>query len=317
MSKTACYQQSFSWRFLLPNYWATWLGLFLLWLLDCLPLKVKRKLSYLLGAVLYSYNSKRRHIVETNLSMAFPQAEESSRHDMARELFCHAVFVLLDYPLLLWAGKKTLNARIKIKGLEHLSRCQKEQRNVILLTCHMLGLEYGALGLTQHAASVGLVNPARNELFEWLITRGRTRFQGQLYQRNQGLRPVIKAIKQKRVFYYLPDEDLGEKAQIQFAPFFGVESATINALPRLAAMTSAAVLPAVTILDAKTGVYTLEIAPALEDFPLHNKEITAQENIQRMNICLEQLIMRAPTQYMWSLRLFQTRQNSAVSPYKY
>ena len=317
MSTTVNYEQSFSWHFILPRYWFTWLGLFLLWLIDCFPLSVKRKLSYFLGCQLYRFNAKRRHIVETNLNLAFPKSDEVSRQNMARELFCHAVFVLLDYPLLLWAGKKTLNNRIKVKGLEHIENCQKEQGNVILLTCHMLGLEYGALGLTQHVASVGLVNPARNALFEWLIMRGRTRFQGQLYQRSQGLRPVIKAIKQNRVFYYLPDEDLGEKTQTQFVPFFGIETATINALPRLAAITASAVLPAVTILDEKTGIYTLEIEPPLKDFPKRNEENAALENMQRMNQCLEQLIMRAPSQYMWSLRLFQTRPMGAPSPYRY
>lgn len=311
------YQQSFQWRFLLPGYWFTWLGLVLLWLINLLPLSFKRKLSKGLGSLVYHYNVKRRSIVETNLSWVFPQKDLQLRQQMARDFFSQAVFVLLDYPLLLWARKKILNTRIEIKGFEQIEQCQKEGRPVILLTCHMLGLEYGALGLTQKSSSIGLINPARNSLFEWLITRGRTRFNGALFTRSQGLRPVIRAIKDDRIFYYLPDEDLGDKAQLKFVPFFGIETATITALSRIVNMTGAAVLPAVTLLNEQTGCYTLEIGKPLDNFPVSRNKSGELDDAKRMNQVLEELILRDPTQYMWSLRLFQTRPEGAPSPYQY
>lgn len=312
MTQNKPYTAKFDWQFFLPYYWVTWLGLLLLWLLNYLPFKMKRSLSRLLGRFIYQYNIKRRHIVETNLSLVFPEKDKKAHQEMALHFITDAIFILLDYPLL-WSKQKTLNQRIKIKGLEHIKACQQQNKPVILLTCHMLALEYGALALTQYVASVGLIKPARNKLFEWLISRGRTRFQGQLYQRDKGIRPVIRAIKQNRVFYYLPDEDLGGKAETRFIAFFGVETATLTALAPMAKMTNAAVLPAVTILDEKTGCYTLEIEEPLNNFPGDDE----LEDMKRMNQILEQLILKAPAQYMWLLRLFQTRPGGAPSPYHY
>ena len=168
---------------------------------------------------------------------------------------------------------------------------------------------------TKNFKTVGLIKPARNHLFEWLITRGRKRFTGmlELYLRDKGIRPVVRAIKNNHAFYYLPDEDLGAKVETQFVPFFGVETATLTALAPMAKLTKAAVLPAVTTLDEKTGRYTLEIDKPLENFP-GNDEFA---DMQRMNHILEQLICKAPTQYMWSLRLFQTRPDGAPSPYEF
>ena len=78
-------------------------------------------------------------------------------------------------------------------------------------------------------------------------------------------------------------------------------------------MTHAAVLPAVTVLDEETGCYQFEVQPALEDFPVSDE----LENMKKMNQLIEQLILKAPDQYMWSLRLFQTRPDGAPSPYQY
>lgn len=313
MAENNQYTQNFSWRYLLPNYWVTWFGFFLLWMLSFLSFKKKRYLSKLLAKNIYKNNTKRRNIVETNFSLAFPNLNEKKRQQMALDFITNAVFIFLDYPLLLWASKKTLDKRIKFKGFEHIQTYQNENKPIIFLTCHMLALEYGALALTKRIETVGLIKPARNKLFEWLITRGRIRFLGKIYLRDKGIRPIVRAIKNNKAFYYLPDEDLGEKVDTQFVPFFGVETATLTALAPMAKMTKAAVLPAVTILDEKTGCYTLEVKEALSHFPGNNET----EDMLRMNQVIEQLIEQAPTQYMWSLRLFQTRPDGAPSPYKF
>lgn len=315
MAQIKHYRQNFNWRYLLPHYWLTWLGLFMLWALSYLPLKLKLRLSRFLGKLVYQRNAKRRNIVETNLSLAFSELDEKAQHEMVLQYFTNAIYILLDYPLLLWAREKTLDKRIKFKGLEHIQASQQENKSIILLTCHMLALEYGALALTKNTLTVGLIKPAKNKLFEWLITNGRMRYEGQLklYLREKGIRPVIREIKHHRAFYYLPDEDLSQKAKTYFVPFFGVETATLTALSPMAKMTNAAVLPAVATLDEKTGVYTFEVEKALDNFPGNDE----MEDMKRMNHILEQLISRAPAQYMWSLRLFQTRPNGEPSPYKY
>lgn len=315
MKNTEYYTPGFDWRFLLPAYWMTWLALLLLWLLNLLPLKLKQKISRVLGKWAYQHNDKRRNIVDTNLAMAFADKSQQEREQLALAFTINAIFILLDYPLLLWSKKQTLKKRIQFKGLEHIEQCQQKKQPVILLTCHMLALEYGALALTEKVKTVGLIKPARNKLFEWLIARGRMRFAGQakLYLRDQGIRPVIREIKQGWAFYYLPDEDLGEKAKSCFVPFFGVETATLTALAPMVKMTNAVVIPAVTTLDEKTGCYRFEVEKPLENFPQEDE----LENMKRMNQAIEQQILKAPAQYMWSLRLFQTRPGGAASPYQY
>lgn len=131
-----------------------------------------------------------------------------------------------------------------------------------------------------------------------------------MYAREQGLRPVLRAIRGGRDFYYLADEDLGPQHTV-FAPFFGIEKATVPALGRLAQMSAAKVIPAMGIYDVDKDQYALVLAKPLEDFP-QGEELA---DTTQMNQALEALIRRYPEQYLWTQKLFKTRPERETPPY--
>ena len=59
------------------------------------------------------------------------------------------------------------------------------------------------------------------------------------------MRAVIRGLRNAVPFLYLPDMDFGPKDSL-FVPFFGVPTATVTALSRLASMTGARVVPCIT-----------------------------------------------------------------------
>jgi KDO2-lipid IV(A) lauroyltransferase len=304
------YPPPFSGRFFAPRYWPTWLGLGLLGLLALLPGGVRRRLGGALGALACRYHHKRRAIVATNLEWCFPELDGAARAALAADYFRLMAQSFLDYGVLWWASRRRLDQMLKLEGTEQLQAQVEAGRPVILLTSHTIGLDFGAAALTRHFPSVGLVKSARNPLFDWCMARGRTRFQGILYRREEGMRPVLRAIKKGHAFYYLPDEDLGPENSI-FVPFFGVQTATIDALSRLAKMSGAVVLPFATRYRPQEGDYVATISPPLAAFPADDSVADAA----RMNVELEKMIREAPAQYMWSMRLFQTRPDGSPPPY--
>ena len=229
---------------------------------------------------------------------------------MADKYYFFAARAILDYALFWFAPRACLATRLRIENGHYLSQYTSAQR-VIILTCHTLGLEYGALAITQQSETVGLVKPARNPLFEWLVTRGRTRFHGRLFERNTGIRPIVQAIRAGQRFYYLPDEDLGGSQQTTFAPFFGVPTATLTSLGRLSRMCDAVVVPCISYLDESNDQYVVHFFPP----EVESSSGDEQLDTERMNQLLEQMIRLAPEQYMWSLRLFQTRPDGQLSLY--
>lgn len=305
------YQPHFQLSFLAPKYWTTWVGVFLLWLLTFTPSKFRNGLARLLGLLTRQLGKKRYRIAKTNLSLCFPDKTEQQLEQLIRQFFYYQVRVMLDYAFLWFASKKRLRRLYHFKHAGELEGLRTLNHSVVLLTCHSLALDHGAQALSLQHPIVGLFKPLRNQVLNWLVARGRTRFNTRIYERVYGMMGVISGVKQGALHFYIPDEDLGDSRSV-FLPFFGVQKATIAALGRLAKICNAKVLPCMTYLNDQSGQYEIHFLPSLEQYPSGDKQADAL----RMNQALEQLILLAPEQYIWTFRYFQTRPEGEASFYE-
>lgn len=296
--------------FLAPRYWPIWLVLALLRLLAWMPWQVRAALARGLNVFARFGARKRRAIARVNLQQCFSEWDDAARERVLQSHFRYRLRSAVDYGLLWWGSGRRIQRLVRIRGEEHLRVPYSAGRAVILLTCHSIMLDFGAAALVQRYRGVGLVKPARNPVVDWAMQRGRQRFLSVLYSRHQGLRPVIASLRRGCFFYYLPDEDHGERNAI-FAPFFGVPAATLTALSRLARITDAVVLPAYCRYLPGTGRYEQILLPPLQDFPSGD----LQTDAERMNRVIEELVQLAPEQYMWTMRRFRTRPGGGPNPY--
>ncbi|MFQ5545092.1 MAG: lipid A biosynthesis acyltransferase [Acidiferrobacterales bacterium] len=295
--------------YLHPRYWLTWAGLGLFRLSALFPLGVSRCIGATYGWLFFVLNHKRRRIARANLGMCFPDLNHRQRERLLRRHFVLTGQSYIDLGFLAWASRSRLERKISIVGLENLRLQLRHGKNVILLAPHCVGINFGTVIAKEHD-QFSMFKPPRNNLLSWLLNKGRMRFGCRLLMRNQGMRPVVRALQQGMIFYYIPDEDFGPGRSV-FAPFFGVQTATLATLGRLTDLTDAAVLPFfASLLPAGRG-YQVTLGAALEDFPTgdRNKDAT------RMNQVLEKGIGEMPAQYMWTLKLFKTRPDNGHSPY--
>lgn len=304
------YRPRFSFHFFSPRYWLTWFMLAILGLCVLLPRPVSAFIGARLGDLYRSTSKKRRNIVDVNLRLCFPEMSAEERDQLSRSHFRIYGQSLLDMGLVWWARKKFLDRYLKVEGLEHYQAALDSGRNVILLTGHFSALDIAGPAISRYYPQVGLIKPLKNNVVDYLMVRGRQRFQGKVYLRDSGMRPIIKAINSGYGFYYLPDEDFGPDKSI-FVPFLATVSATITALNKLAKLTNAVVLPtSARRISAKEG-YHIVIHPAMENFPGDDPIADAK----RMNAELAKMVAEAPEQYMWTFKFFRTRPNGETSPY--
>ncbi|MFW5452113.1 lipid A biosynthesis acyltransferase [Thioalkalivibrio sulfidiphilus] len=296
------YRAPFHAGLLAPRYWPTWLGLGAVALLSVMPRFVIRGAAAGLAALMWRFAPKQRHIVAVNLALCFPELDEAARERLARENFRTTAQCFVDYGLLWFRGPRAHARRIRLSGEEHYRACREAGRPVIVLAPHAPSLDFGGLRMSQLYDGVSFAKPMKNPVVEWINHRSRTQYSGEIFAREQGLRPALKHIKQGRFFYYLPDEDLGPEHSV-FVPFFGVPKATLPALGRLAKLTGAAVLPSLSVYLPEEDVYEMRLEPPLEDYPTGD----AEEDARRMNQAIEASIRRHPAQYLWTLKYFKTR----------
>jgi len=270
-------------------------------LLQFLPLVLLAPLGRGLGLVLYLLVRERRHVTLTNLRMCFPHWDEQRRRRTARRHFQAFGRSMLEHGILWWGSAQRVRKLVRIEGGEHA--LGDGRRPVIWLAPHFVGLDMGGIRLALDHRVASMYARQKNPVLDAAIFRGRTRFiEPALFSRQEGMRPVIRALRSRLPFYYLPDMDLGRRDSI-FVPFFGVPTATVTALPRLARVTQAQVVPVVTRQLPGGGGYVLRFFPPWTDFPTDDVEA----DTRRMNTFIEERVREMPEQYFWLHKRFKTR----------
>lgn len=287
----------------------TRLGLALIWLLHRLPLALLARIGSGLGLVLYALARERRHVALTNLQLCFPEQTEADRARIARAHFRAFGRSLLEHGVLWWGSRARIQAMVRVEGIEHWQAVAN--RPVIWLAPHFVGLDMGGARIITEWRGVSVYSQQKNAAFDRVLLHGRTRFVAPvLFSRQDGIRPVVKAVRGGLPFYYLPDMDFGDRDSV-FVPFFGMPAATITGLARLARLARAVVVPAVTRQLPGGAGYVLRFYPAWEDFP--TDDVVA--DTRRMNAFIEARVREMPEQYFWLHKRFKTRPPGEPSPY--
>ena len=286
------------------------LGLALIWLLRFLPLAVLSRVGDALGMLLYALAYERRNVVTINLQLCFPELGDAVRAGLARRHFRAFGRSMLEHGILWWGSKERVQRLVRVEGLEHWQAVA--DRPVIWFTPHFVGLDMGGVRLTSEYRLVSVYSRQKDSEFDAILYHGRTRFEPpELYSRQQGIRPVVRAMRKGLPLYYLPDMDFGERDSI-FVPFFNVRAATITGLSRIAQLAGAAVVPCVTRQLPGGAGYVLRMYPAWADFPSGDFEADAR----RMNAFIEERVREMPEQYYWLHKRFKTRPLGEPNPYE-
>ena len=277
------------------------IGILILWLLHFLPLPLLALVGQGLGLLAYALGRERRRVARTNLRLCFPELSAAVRERLVRSHFRALSRSFFEHGILWWSSAARIRRFVRIEGEQHLAAVQGQP--LILLAPHFVGLDMGGLRISLEVQVASLYSKQKNPVTDQLLLRGRLRFNApRLFSRQDSVRGVVKAIRAGLPFYYLPDMDFGRRDSI-FVPFFGVPTATITGVSRLANLARAKVLPAVTKQLPGGQGYVLKFYPAWENFPTDDVAADAR----RVNAFIEERVREMPEQYFWVHKRFKTR----------
>lgn len=250
---------------------------------------------------------RRVRIVRRNLELCFPEASAETRERWVREHFRALGQSLVDRGVLWYGSPDAIRDMISLQGCEYISDLLKQDKPALILAPHFIALDAIATRLTmemtgQYHEAATMYTPQRDPVIDAVTLRGRGRFNTiHLVSRHNGVRDLVRYLRNGLPVYYLPDMDFGTEGSA-FVPFFGISTATLTATAQLAR--KAAVIPAIGYWDPATGRYSIEVHPPLADFPGAG---TLEEATARLNREIETWIRRCPSQYYWVHRRFKTR----------
>jgi len=82
------------------------IGLIIIRALHFLPLALLSRIGAALGMLLYALARARRHVVQTNLKLCFPELTDDTRRKLARKHFRAFGRSLLEHGILWWGSKE-------------------------------------------------------------------------------------------------------------------------------------------------------------------------------------------------------------------
>jgi KDO2-lipid IV(A) lauroyltransferase len=176
---------------------------------------------------------------------------------------------------------------------------------------HFVGIELEGIRMALDYGGVAVYVRQRDPYVDAFLKSRRERFGGvRMVARQEGVKPILRALQSGQALQLSPDMDLGPK-DAMFVPFFGVQAATVTALPRMARLAQARIVPLVIRqLEGGRG-YVARFYPVWENYPSESPEA----DTRRMNAFIEDRIREMPEQYLWTHRRFKTRPPGEASPY--
>ena len=281
----------------------------LLWLLHWLPLPILGRLGEAVGSLLFVIMTPRRRITLTNLRLCLPELSPPQQRRIARQHFQAYARSIVERGVLWWAPEARLRRLIVVEAAAVLEAGL--DKPMILLCPHFVCLDVAGVAVTLDHSACSIYTRQQNKAFDAALRRGRERFHPvRLFARADGVKPVIRAMREGIPFFMLPDMDFGAK-DAAFVPFFGIPAATLTATARIAAATGAAVVPVIATYLPHYRGWRVRFHPRWENYP--GPDMVAAT--RRMNAFIEQQVREAPAEYLWTHKRFKTRPPGAPDLY--
>jgi KDO2-lipid IV(A) lauroyltransferase len=209
--------------------------------------------------------------------------------------------MIMELPYL-WMRKQPLKG-LQVLPLDYLEPARQALaggKGMIVVSAHLgcfelLGPLYVGLG-----PMTILFKPPRKRFLQGWVERARAAPGLATAPANsRGLRMLVKALRRGETIGILTDQ-CPSQGQGAWAPFFGREAYTMTLVQRLQASTAAPILLAFAERLPTAGAYRLHSHVMPQLLPAGE-----QAAVGELNACLESMIRKAPSQYLWSYNRYK------------
>lgn len=296
----------FTWRFLMPNYWAIWIGVFLLYCISWLPYRVIRVLGLGVGRLLKRIASKRVTIAKKNLELCFPNWSAEKIETVFQANIDRTGIALFETAMGWWWPNWRVQKHCRVEGFDKVQAILDSGKGVFGLALHNVNLEFGCRGIGFAQKAIGFYRKHNNPLMDYLQYHGRSRSNKYMVDKRNA-KALIAALNGGELCLYLPDQDYGAKQSL-FVPFGGVSKTATSTGTLMFASRSNAVPVLISSQYTATG-YVIKFLSAIDY--LADKSISKEEALTRLNSEILKAVEEQPESYLWMHKRFKTRPSDA------
>lgn len=265
-------------------------------LIAILPLRMVHAIGALLGKLTFALSPTYAQRTAENLRQS--GLAEANFDVLLKQSVNEAGKSSIELPWVWKRSQEDVCATVQqCEGQAHLVDAHANGKGIILLTPHWGCFEVVGLYVGKHLPLTCLYRSPKQPWLETIMRTGRERGMAKLATADvSGVRVLLKALKRGEAIGILPDQ-VPSSGEGEWVDFFGKPAYTMTLSGRLAQNSGAAVLLACAERLPKGRGYTLRFEPLALDF--------TQPVAPQINTALEQVIARAPAQYLWSYNRYK------------
>lgn len=248
-------------------------------------------------------------VARRNLELCFPEKSKADREVMLQQNLFHTCMAAFESGMAWFWPRWRLSKRVVFEGKEHIEALAG--KGALLVSPHFTALEMAGVCANVSLECFDMMyRPDNNPIFDWVQRMGRGRHNRSCKMLDRkDIRTTIKRLRKGRIVWYAPDQDYGRSHSV-FAPFFGVNAASVTATARFVQIAKVPVL-LFFYERLEDGRYRAVVKPMNEVFPSGNE----LEDAKQVNRWIEALVRDLPEQYLWVHRRFKTRPDGQPSLY--
>lgn len=274
--------------------------------LEALPQSVAQDVAA--RAAVLGFRLRRQEYRRTleHLEIAFGDEQTpKQRRALADRVFRHLGRTFVEFCALPRLSPAEIRASVHAEGLEHLEQSLARGRGVVVVTAHVGHWEITPAFLVASGFNCFVV--ARRIYFEPFSQQieGIRQANGlkTIYQ-DQGMRPVLRALRENGVVGLLADQDIPRIPGV-FVNFFGRPTYTPSGPFALALSAKA---PLVSIFPARqAGGHLVKIGPPIEIKHTGDRDKDVQALAQIWTDRFEAFLRQYPEQWVWHHRRWRTQ----------
>ncbi len=267
-----------------------------------------------LGFVLWLVGLPRRRVAWRNIEQAMPG--ERTRREvrrLVRRIFLHIGLAAVET---VWMRsritKENIRDRFPVDGVDAAERALAEGRGGIAFTPHLGNWElFGAAMAERLGGLNALARPVNNPLVRDYTTRLREHFGISVLSTRDGVRPMMKALREGKPLAVLIDQHVNRA----FVPatFFGRKAATTAVVASLALRLNTPVFAAYSLRQGCTFRHHGHIEGPIELARTGDHDADVLANTQRFNNRLEAIVREHPEQWLWTHRRWKLADRSETA----
>ncbi len=276
-------------------------------IMGILPRPLARAFAIGIAQLVYLLHFRLRQVGMRNLSMVFPEKNQTERKHLLRGVFTSLGRQLAELCQFPRYTRENVDEVVVYDGLENYERAYARGKGVLFLTAHFGGWELSAFAHSIHGHWLHVVmRPMDNPYLDRLLQQYRTMYGNKVVPKDDFVRGLLAAMKAGETVGILMDTNMTPPQGV-FVDFFGIQACTASGLARIALRTDAAVVPGFTIWDESLGKYRLRFDPAVELVRTGDMEADIIANTQKFTKVIEDYVRRYPDQWLWVHRRWKTR----------